>query len=110
MEAQFAADLREGALTVTERDIRVTLALTTGTAEPRLTVVKGDTKRLKALPAKLKKQAQIAALLARKREVEQQLSRMRSSGVAAVIISSSLRGEPWQKSTSPSPKYLVIQR
>jgi len=79
MEAQFAADLRNGALTVTERDIRVTLALTAGTAEPYLTVVKGDTKRLKALPAELKKQAQIAALLARKRELEQQISRMRSS-------------------------------
>src|SRR6266581_746227 len=79
MEARFAADLRNGALTVTERDIRVTLALTAGTAEPYLTVIKGDTKVLKALPATLKKQAQIAALLARKREVEQQLSRMRSS-------------------------------
>ncbi len=84
MEAQFAADLRNGALTVTERDIRVTLALTAGTAEPYLTVIKGDTKVLKALPAKLKQQAQIAALLARKREVEQQLSRMRSSLESAI--------------------------
>src|SRR6266700_8070253 len=36
------------------------------------------------------------------------ISRRRSSGIAAVIISSSLRGEPWQKSTSPSPSTLKV--
>jgi Family of unknown function (DUF5724)/Domain of unknown function (DUF4132) len=84
MEARTATDWRDGALIVEEGDTRVSLALDTSTAELQLTCARGDGKMLKALPARLKKQPRIAALMERKREVEQQIARLRLSLEAAM--------------------------
>jgi hypothetical protein len=79
MEASTAADLRDGELAIEEGNVRVTLALSTGMVPTQLRIVKSDGKTLKALPAKLKKLPAVVSLLARKREVEQQVVRMRIS-------------------------------
>jgi hypothetical protein len=79
MEAHLAADLRDGARTATNGDVAVTLSLDPLTAEPRLTVTKSDGRALRALPARLKKDPEVAALLERQREVERQVARMRSA-------------------------------
>lgn len=84
MEARMATDLRDGMLAVEEGDMRVTLVLDAGTAKPQLTFVKGDGKVSKTLPARLKKNPEIAALIERKREVEHQITRMRLSLEAAM--------------------------
>ncbi len=77
MEAQVAADLRDGARTVTDGDVDVTLALDALTAEPRLTVTKTGGRALKTLPARLKKNPEIERQVARKREIERQVARKR---------------------------------
>jgi Family of unknown function (DUF5724)/Domain of unknown function (DUF4132) len=84
MEARMATDLREGMLTVEEGDMRVTLVLDAGTAKPQLTFVKGDGKVLKTMPTQLKKKPEIAALIEREREVEQQIARIHVSLEAAM--------------------------
>lgn len=84
MEARLAADLREGAIQVSEGDIDVTLALDALTAEPRITVTKAGGRALKTLPSRLKKSPDIVALLARKVEIERQVARMRLSLEAAM--------------------------
>ena len=84
MEARVAADLRDGAKTVTGDDIDVTLTLDALTAEPRLTVTKTGGRALKTLPARLKKNPEVAALVERKREIERQVARMRLSLEAAM--------------------------
>lgn len=84
MEAHLAADLRDGARAVTDGDIGVTLALDPLTSEPHVTVARADGRILKALPARLKKNLEIAALLERKREIERQVARMRVSLEAAM--------------------------
>jgi hypothetical protein len=62
---------------VTQDDVTLTLAIDEW-GEPHLTIItKG--RPLKAVPAKLKKQPDIVALLNRKREIKQQASRMRQS-------------------------------
>src|SRR5260370_42205338 len=84
MEALMATDHREGMLTVEEGDMRVRLAFDAGTAKPQLTLVKGDGKVLKTMPTQLKKKPEIAALIERKREVEQQIARIHVSLEAAM--------------------------
>src|SRR5205085_10964488 len=79
MEAHLTADLRDGGRTATAGDAAVTLSLDPLTAEPRLTVTKSDGRILKTLPARLKKNPEVAALVERKREVERQVARMRAS-------------------------------
>ncbi|HEX6554088.1 MAG TPA: DUF5724 domain-containing protein [Ktedonobacteraceae bacterium] len=79
MEARTAVDLRDGTMTVTDGDVHVTLKLDNNSAEPSLTIVREHGKVLKALPARLKKHPDIIALTERKREVEQQIARMRAT-------------------------------
>jgi Family of unknown function (DUF5724)/Domain of unknown function (DUF4132) len=79
MEAQTATELRQGALTVTEGDFRLTLELDNSSAEPRLTIAGNKGKVLKALPARLKKHQDVIALVERKREIEQLIARMRTA-------------------------------
>jgi len=79
MEARTAADLHDRALTVTDGDVHVTLKLDSSSAEPSLTIVRENGKVLKALPARLKKHPDMIALAERKREVEQQIARMRAA-------------------------------
>lgn len=76
MEAQSNADLENG-IAVTRGDVQVTLAVG-ALGKPTLTVSK-EGKELKAIPAALKKDADVVALQARKRELEQQVARMRGS-------------------------------
>jgi len=93
MEAQTAHDLRDGILTVREDGAEITLKLDAITAEPVLTIVGGTGKILKALPARLKKQPEVIALLARKKEIEQQIRRMR-----AALETAMCRGEQFTAS------------
>jgi hypothetical protein len=78
MEAQLAADLRDGPVVVADGGVQVMLSLDPLSAEPEIAVSKSG-RRLKTLPARLKKNEAIAALYARKREIERQVSRMRRS-------------------------------
>ena len=78
MEAQLAADLRDGSLVVEEDGVQVTLSLNALSAEPEIVVSKNGS-LLKTLPARVKKSEAIAALYTRKREIERQVSRMRRS-------------------------------
>lgn len=88
MEAQSMTDLRNGALSVTVEDVTVTLELDPISAEPALSVLGNKGKALKSLPARLKKYEEVAHLLDRKREIERQISRMRST-----LEASMCRGE-----------------
>lgn len=84
METRTASDLRNGSLTVTEGDVHLTLELDGKTAEPRIIIVGSKGKMLKALPARVKKLPRVADLLERKREIEQQIARMRMALEAAM--------------------------
>jgi hypothetical protein len=77
MEARAAADLAEGPLLVTAGNVTVTLAVD-DLGEVHLHVEK-EGRRLKTVPARLKKEPAIATLLARKRELAQQVARARRS-------------------------------
>ncbi len=77
MEARAIADLAGGALVATAAEVTVTLSIN-DLGEPDLTFVKNG-KSLKALPAAAKKDPDVAALVARKRDVQRQASRMRLS-------------------------------
>jgi hypothetical protein len=77
METQAVADLAAGPLTVTAEQTTVTLAIDPW-GEAQLSVSKNG-RPLKAVPASLKKQPEVAALLARKPELKQQTARMRQS-------------------------------
>ncbi|HTK08696.1 MAG TPA: DUF5724 domain-containing protein [Ktedonobacteraceae bacterium] len=79
METRTANDLRDGALTLLEEGIQITLKLDDRSAEPQITLVGNKGKTLNAMPAHLKKNENVIALLARKREIEQQIARMRIS-------------------------------
>jgi hypothetical protein len=77
MEARGIADLAGGPLTVTSGDAEVALALDPQ-GQPELSVRKAG-KPLKALPAALKKDPEVAALRERAVEIKRQASRMRAS-------------------------------
>ena len=77
MEARSVADLAVGPVSVTQDEVTVTLAIDEW-GESQLTVIKKG-RSLKAVPAKLKKQPDIATLLNRKRGIKKQTSRMRQS-------------------------------
>lgn len=77
MEAREIADLAGGALVATAAEVTVTLSIN-DLGEPDLAFVKNG-KALKALPAAAKKDPDVAALVARKRDVQRQASRMRVS-------------------------------
>lgn len=77
METRAVADLAAGPVSVIQDDVTVTLAIDEW-GDPNLTIIKKG-RSLKAVPAKLKKQPDIATLLNRKREIKKQASRMRQS-------------------------------
>jgi hypothetical protein len=77
MEAAAIADLVDRPQVLTVEDTTIALSITpTGT--PELTITKAG-KTLKAIPAKLKKNPDIAAMLDRKQSIVKQASRMRLS-------------------------------
>jgi hypothetical protein len=83
MEAYDAADLSDGPLTVTVGEVAVSLAVN-DFGEAELSVTKNG-KPLKNVPPAVKKEPAVAALLKRKTEVKQQLSRMRLSLEQAMV-------------------------
>ena len=74
MEAVAIADLAQGAVSVQVDEVTVSLTITEA-GKPHISVQKKG-KTLKAVPAKLRKHAEIKALQARKRELTQQGSRI----------------------------------
>ncbi len=76
MEAQAVADLVKQPQTVAIDDVIVELAIASG--EPKITVTK-NSKPLKAIPAKYKKEQSIIQLQERKQDITRQASRMRLS-------------------------------
>lgn len=77
MEAREVADLRNGPISVTRDDVTLTLSIDV-LGKPQLDITKAG-KRLKAIPAKLKKAPEFAELRERKALIEKQHSRMRFS-------------------------------
>ncbi len=76
MEAVAIADLVEKPQIITVEDTSVALSITSG--KPEITITKAG-KALKAVPAKLKKNIEIEALIDRKQDIVKQASRMRIS-------------------------------
>ncbi len=76
MEAVAIADLVEKPQIITVEDTSVALSITSG--KPEITITKAG-KTLKAVPAKLKKNVEIEALIDRKQDIVKQASRMRLS-------------------------------
>lgn len=90
MEAYDAADLSDGPLTAVSGEITVALSVNEfGDAE--LSVMKNG-KALKNIPPAVKKEPEVAALLKRKTEVKQQLSRMRLSLEQAMVRGDTFTG------------------
>ncbi len=77
MESQAVADLAKGPVVVTVEETSVSLSITES-GEPELTVLKKG-KKLKSVPAKLRKNEQITHLRSRVTELRKQRSRMRIS-------------------------------
>ncbi|ESA34519.1 heat repeat-containing protein [Leptolyngbya sp. Heron Island J] len=77
MEGVAIADLAAGPVAVAVDEVTVSLSLTV-TGEPQIGVIKKG-KSLKSIPAKLKKNPDIKALQARKRDITRQARRMRGS-------------------------------
>jgi HEAT repeat protein len=77
MEAQANADMADGSLTATVEDVTVTLAIDAW-GDPAISVERQG-RRLKSVPAKVKKEPAIAHLLGRKKDIKRQTSRMRKS-------------------------------
>lgn len=84
MEARSAADLADGPVTATDGDLEVSLAIDEE-GQPRIEATRAGT-RLSAVPAKSRKLPQIAALVARSKELRKQVSRMRTSLEAACVL------------------------
>lgn len=77
MEAGGVADLAEGAVVVEKSDVRIALQIDPF-GQPDLKVSRGD-KLLRAIPAALKKDPDVAALRARVVELKRQVTRIRRS-------------------------------
>ena len=77
MEAQSVADLAAGPVCASAGEVTVTLAINPW-GGPELSVTRKN-KLLKAIPPAAKKDPVVAALVARKTEIERQASRMRQS-------------------------------
>lgn len=90
MEASAVADLAQGPVRVKIGDVTVTLAIDPW-GEPEITVMKGD-RPLKAIPATIRKDLQIAELQTRKTELKRQRARMRLSLEQAMIRGDGFRG------------------
>ncbi len=83
MEAAEAGDLADGPITVTADDVTVTLAVD-AEGLPDIAVQRGE-KRLKSVPAKLRKQPDIKALTDRRTALKRQASRVRRSLEDAMV-------------------------
>jgi hypothetical protein len=77
MEAHAVSDLASGPLAARVDEVSVTLTIDSW-GEPRVSVSQND-HLLKVVPARLKKQPDIVALLSRKQELKRQAARMRQS-------------------------------
>ena len=87
MEAHEIADLADGPVRVVAGEVEVSLRIDEG-GEPLLEVAKRG-KPLKRVPAKLRKQPDIAALIERRKAIGEQASRMRASLEEAMCRGSS---------------------
>ncbi|MDX1934141.1 MAG: DUF5724 domain-containing protein [Capsulimonadales bacterium] len=83
METRAVADLKAGPVTVEADDVTVTLSVNPLGRPDLVTVKKGRV--LAAIPPKAKKNEAVAALVARKKEIERQASRMKESLETAMI-------------------------
>ncbi len=83
MEAAEAGDLADGPVSVTQDDVTVTLAVDSE-GVPDITVERSG-KRLKSVPAALRKQSDIKALTDRKTALKRQTSRVRRSLEDAMV-------------------------
>ena len=103
MEARAVADLAAGPVVATAGDVTVALSINEwGT--PEIAVTKKD-KALKALPPAAKKVPEVAALVARKTEIERQASRMRLSLEGAMCRGDEFTGaELRQLLAAPRPR------
>ncbi|MCA8919420.1 MAG: DUF4132 domain-containing protein, partial [Planctomycetes bacterium] len=95
MEAKAIADLAKGPVMVKRGEVEVSLSLTE-TGAPELAVVKNG-KALKSVPAKLKKDPEIAELKDRKTDLKRQSSRMRLSLEAAMLRGDEFTGAELRK-------------
>ncbi|MBC8101970.1 MAG: DUF4132 domain-containing protein, partial [Cytophagales bacterium] len=77
MESASVADLKEGAVTQTVGEVSVSLAIN-GLGLPEMTVMKKG-KTLANIPPAVKKEPEVAALVARRTDITRQVSRMRES-------------------------------
>lgn len=93
--ADEVRDLAEGSLSVTKAGVTVTLALDE-LSKPSVTVFRGE-KELKALPAELKKDKQIAELTGRVTELKRQASAIRQSLETAMCRGDSFTGAELQQ-------------
>ena len=83
METAAVADLAEGPIVIERDPYVITLAID-DLGDISLTTKNGD-KRLKSVPAKFKKDDEVAALRTRKTELTRQKTRMRTSLEASMI-------------------------
>ncbi|MGH3246063.1 MAG: DUF5724 domain-containing protein [Trebonia sp.] len=83
VEARQAADLADGPVSAVRGDVQVTLSVT-AEGTPELAVARAG-RPLKAVPAALRKDPGIAALLARKADLAKQAARVRASLEAAMV-------------------------
>jgi hypothetical protein len=91
MEARSAGDLAAGPLTAEAGGVAVALTINE-LGEPALSVKRGE-RQLKTIPARIKKEPAVAALLERRGELEQQKRRVRQSLEAAMCRGDSFTAE-----------------
>jgi hypothetical protein len=95
MEAREIADLAAGPIAVTHQGVTVTLSLNEQ-AQAELTVQRGE-KTLKSVPAPVRKNPKVAALLDRRADLKRQASRMRQSLEQAMIRGDDFTGAELQQ-------------
>lgn len=106
MEAQSLADLADGYIETTVDDVTLRLSINQQ-GNPDLTVEKKG-KLLKAVPARLRKEADVVAIRERKTTITRQVSRMRTSLEAAMCRGDFFFGHELQSlSTHPVLKPLL---
>lgn len=91
METREVADLREGSISACHEDVTLTL-LINEIGKPQLDITRAG-KRLKAVPARFKKEPAFLALRERKNEIDKQYSRMRMSLETAMCRADSFTGK-----------------
>jgi HEAT repeat protein len=108
MEVEAVADLANGPVSIEVAGTRVSLSID-DLGEPELVVSKKG-KQLKAIPAAVKKDEQIASLLDRKRKLDRQTSRMRQSLEQAMCRGDTFTGaEVWNLFRHPMLSAMLEQ-